>query len=99
MQTACHSTGSLATCDGAERRAQTLQPLPDNGQSYLRVKEGLPTIQSDTPDAQCRVVPLLRKGQLRLDSLRRAMTGTLQHAQIGPPRTNCITILVGHYTG
>jgi hypothetical protein len=55
--------------------------------------------QSDRPDAQCRVIPVTEKGQVRLDSLRSAMTGTLQHAQIGPPRTNCITILVGHYPG
>ena len=27
------------------------------------------------------------------------MTGTLQHAQIDAPRTDCITILVGHHAG
>src|SRR5258708_6767119 len=29
--------------------------------------------------------------------LRIAVTGTLQHAQIGAPRADCITILVGHH--
>ena len=27
------------------------------------------------------------------------MTGTLQHAQIGAPRTDCVAILVGHHAG
>jgi len=33
------------------------------------------------------------------DCLRSAVTSTLQHAQIGAPRTDCVAILVGHHAG
>jgi hypothetical protein len=33
------------------------------------------------------------------DCLWSAMTSTVQHAQIGDPRTHCVTILVGHHAG
>jgi hypothetical protein len=43
--------------------------------------------------------PVAAESPAESGSLRSAMTSTLQHAQIGAPRTHCITILVGHHAG
>ena len=46
------------------------------------------------------LAPMRRPGaSAEFGLLRGAMTSTLQHAQIGAPRTDCVTILVGHHAG
>jgi hypothetical protein len=48
---------------------------------------------------QGRVAPIAAEALAETNCLRSAMAGTLQHAQISAPRTDCVTILVGHQAG
>src|SRR6266550_374791 len=51
------------------------------------------------PGVQGNVSPIAAEAPAELDCLRSAMTSTLQHAQISAPRTDRVTILVGHHAG
>jgi hypothetical protein len=55
--------------------------------------------QSDEPGGQSKVAPIAAEAPTELVCLRSAMTSTLQHAEIGAPRTDCVTILVRHHSG
>jgi len=49
------------------------------------------------PGVQGKIAPIAAEATAEFDRLRSAVTSTLQHAQIGAPRTDCVAILVGHH--
>jgi hypothetical protein len=57
----------------------------------LAIRERIPTPTAGRASAA--------EAPAELDCLRSTMTSTLQHAQIGDPRTHCVTILMGHHAG
>jgi hypothetical protein len=60
---------------------------------------GVPMGLRPTHSDESACLRFIDSKQVTRDFRGSTMTSTLQHAQIGDPRTHCVTILVGHHAG
>lgn len=104
---------SFAPTLGGESSLHTLQETGATSSRLLRMSSCpymercslLACPNSDCPVSSPLRIPLALTAQITtvtpnaLDRLWSAVTGTPQHAKIRAPRTDCISILMGHHAG